>query len=96
MNTENTQAAALEQKLQQQIDLIEQAITKIRQNEMLDISFMDKEVADICQKIIQSEDEAVKMLEPKVIEMITRLDDFAVELKEYQERVQPDKDANGA
>lgn len=81
--------AALEQKLQQQIDLIEQAITKIRRNEVLDISFMDKDVAAICQQIIKSEEDAVQALEPKMIEMITKLDDLALELKEYQDRAGP-------
>ncbi|MCB9996492.1 MAG: hypothetical protein H6869_08670 [Rhodospirillales bacterium] len=77
----------LEQKLQQQIDTIEKAIIKIRNNELLDISFMDKEVADICQQVIHSEDAAVQALEGKMIEMITKLDELAVELKEYQDRV---------
>lgn len=82
----------LEQKLQQQIDTIEKAIIKIRNNELLDISFMDKEVADICQSVIHSEDGTAQALEGKMIEMITKLDELAVELKEYQDRVRTDDD----
>ena len=82
----------LEKKLQQQLDTIERAIIKIRNNELPDIGFMDKEVAEICQKVIHSEDESIRALESKMIEMITGLDELAVELKMYQERVNPDKD----
>lgn len=80
----------LEQRLQAQIETIDEAIAKIRQNELLDIGFMDKEVAGICQQIIHSDEDAIKALEAKMIEMITRLDELAVELKQYQDRVNPE------
>lgn len=79
----------LEQLLQKQMDNINNAITKIRQNELVDISYMDGEVATICQKIAQAQDGEGQQLESKVIEMINLLDNLSVELKDYQERSAP-------
>lgn len=80
-------AEDLEQKLQVQMDRIQDTITKIRQNELPDISDMDKEVSELCLKIIHSNEETVKNLEPKMVNMINMLDELAVEIKEYQDRI---------
>lgn len=80
----------LQQRLQKQIDAIDLAIAKARQNEVMDISFIDDEVVTICQEIVHGDKEAAKLLEPKMIEMINRLDELSVELKEYQDRIKPE------
>jgi len=80
----------LEKSLQQKIEQIDAAIIKIRHNVLVDISFMDKEVAKLCQQILGAEGMAAKMLEPKMIEMINKLDELAVEIKDYQDRMNPD------
>lgn len=77
----------LESNLQRQIGRIEEAIVKIRQNVLIDISPIDKDVAELCRKILGADEEAMKVLEPKMFEMINKLDEFAVELQDYQTRV---------
>lgn len=81
---------ALEQQLQAKIEQIDEAIAKTRQNETADIGFMDSEVATLCQTILKADSEESKALEPKMIEMIAKLDELAVELKDYQDRLNPD------
>jgi len=80
-------APDLEQALQNQIDKIGEAILQTRQNRIVDIGDMDEAVAMICQKIIHSSGDTIKALEPKMIAMIAKLDELAVELKDYQNRV---------
>lgn len=77
----------LETTLQTQIERIEEAIVRIRQNVVLDISPMDREVAELCRKILGADEEAMKVLEPKMFAMISKLDEFAVELQDYQDRM---------
>ncbi len=85
----NDNQAHLEQSLQKQMDNINHAITKIRQNELVDISYMNSEVTELCQKILQAEDQTAKNMEGKVIEIINLLDSLSIELKDYQDRVEP-------
>lgn len=80
----------LEASLQKQIGQIDEAIVKLRQNVVLDITFMDKEVAGLCQKILGADEAAMAVLEPRMIEMINKLDELAVELQDYQTRVDPE------
>ncbi len=79
-------AQELEKKLQHQIDQINEAITKTRNNELVDISHMDEEIADLCKTIIGAEENIAKELESKMIEMINILDSLAEELQDYQQR----------
>lgn len=85
--------AALEQGLQIQMDKLNEAITKIRRNELVDIGYMEQDVSELCAKILQSDEDASKILEPKMITLITVLDELAVELQEYQNRINPDGNA---
>ena len=80
----------LEQAIQSQIDKIDEAIVKARQNELIDMGDMDDAVATICQKIMHSEDKEMNRLEGRMIEMINKLDELAVELKGYQDRLAED------
>jgi hypothetical protein len=89
MNSKVLNVKELERKLEQQIDQINGAIIKVRRNILVDISFMDTEVAELCQTILKAEGMAAKRLEPKMIEMINKLDDLAMELKDYQDRINP-------
>lgn len=82
----------LESTLQIQIERIEEAIVKIRQNVVLDISPMDKDVAELCRKILGADEEAMKVLEPKMALMINKLDEFATELQDYQERINAEEE----
>ena len=90
MNAEPTDTAELQQKLQDKIGQIEAAIVKVRQNILVDVGFMDSEVAALCQSILRLEGEDAKMLEPGMIEMINKLDELAIELKDYQDRIRPE------
>ncbi len=76
----------LEARLQSLIDRIDGAITKTRQNQLIDISFMDQDVAALCREIIESDREEAKALEPRMIDVINRLDELAEEIKHYQDR----------
>ncbi len=80
----------LEENLQKQIDQIDAAIVKLRHNVLIDVSFIDREVAALCQQIIGADGMAAKMLEPKMLEMINKLDELAVEIKDYQDRMNPE------
>lgn len=83
-------AKNLEKSLQDMIGQIDEAIVRVRQNILVDISFMDQGVADLCLRVIRSDDAATKALEPKMVELINRLDELAVELKDYQDRIRPE------
>ena len=56
------------------------------QRKQVDISHMDKEIADLCKTIIGAEENIAKELEGKMIEMINILDSLAEELQDYQQR----------
>ena len=82
-------ASDLEGQLQLQIEKINDAISKARQNEIIDMTGMDDDVSEICRKIMSLDNNAVGDLESKMIQMINLLDELAIELKQYQDRVDP-------
>ena len=91
MNDGPVNAETLGKSLQDKIDKIDEAIVKARKNILVDISFMDREVAAICQQILKAEDNALQTLEPKMAEMINKLDELAEEIKAYQDRIEGDR-----
>ncbi|PJB69185.1 MAG: hypothetical protein CO093_11105 [Alphaproteobacteria bacterium CG_4_9_14_3_um_filter_47_13] len=80
----------LEKNLQNQIDKINDAIVKVRRNELSNINNMDNDIADLCRRILNFRDGNAKKFEGKMVEMINCLDELAVELKAYQERTTQD------
>lgn len=77
----------LELEIQARIERIEDAITKVRNNEPADIKGMDNDVAALCSRIVRSDPATAKALEGPMLTMIARLDDLAAELKDYQHRI---------
>ena len=90
MSQNNMSLEELEKNLQSQIDKINDAIIKVRRNELSDIGNMDNDIADLCRRILNSSDKNAKKFESRMVEMINRLDELAVELKAYQERTTQD------
>lgn len=82
-------SAALEAEMRKQIERLDDTIVKVRQNVLVDIGFMDKDVAVLCKRILNADPAVARELEPRMVEMINRLDELAIELKDYQDRVNP-------
>lgn len=87
-----TDKETLEKNLQEQIDLIEEAIAKTQRDEIVDLGTMDDQVAAICKDAVRLEAQAAKHLEGKMGEMIAALEMLESELKDFQQRAQQDSE----
>lgn len=82
----------LENRLQAQIDKIEEVIDKTRRDEIVDISDMNQQVNDICQNIVKLESRTARHMETKMSEMIGSLEILEKELKAFQERIRKEEE----
>ncbi len=84
MNDAPPTAETLNNLLQQQIDIIHDAIGKMKNNEVPSLNDMDSVVASICQNIEKSDPEVAQQTETKMAEMISGLEGLAIALKDFQ------------
>lgn len=79
-------AEELNSRLQNQIDYIAEAINNIKQDNLMNMKPMDKEVASICEAIENADKDTAVATEAKMMEMVGLLDQLALELDEFKNR----------
>ena len=77
----------MRKQINNQIDVIEKAIAKARRNELVDLKTMEADVNILCFRIERLDDEEIKMFEPFLHLMTTKLDELENELMAFQERM---------
>jgi hypothetical protein len=74
----------IKQNLNDLTAFIEQAQIKLAQGEVIDLSHLDKDVATLCEAAIQLPPTQAKDVQPAMGEMISKLEELSVGLKDFQ------------
>jgi hypothetical protein len=80
-------AAAIRKQLQDQIEYLNQAIDNARQDNLQNIEPLDDKMDAICKAISELDEEDAVQFESPMAEMIGKLEELAIELKAFQERM---------
>ncbi len=85
--------AAFEDRFHELISFVEEALHKVQEDEMPDLSDLDGRVSNLCRDVESAGQEAAESVQPLMADMITKLDELAMVLTEYQQKAQetPDK-----
>lgn len=75
------------QSLQNHIDMIDQASAKLQQGQITNIKPMEAKIETLCMNIIAAGRETGMALEPKMKEMISKLDQFEAALSFHKEQL---------
>jgi hypothetical protein len=73
--------------LEAQISLIEDAIEKAYRNEIVDIEPIGTAVDEICRQIRTLDGETVREIQPRMLTMVSYLDQFSEAVSAYHERM---------
>lgn len=73
-------------RLTQTIDTINQAQNDVAAGKVKDLSFMDKDVAVICNDIMKLSPDEAAQVQPIMADMITRLEQLAGSLQAYKDQ----------
>lgn len=74
-------------RLNQTIDTIIQAQNDVAAGKVKDLSFMDKDVAVICNDIMKLNPDEAAQIQPIMADMITRLEQLASDLQAYKDNL---------
>ncbi|MCB1556418.1 MAG: hypothetical protein KDJ15_03800 [Alphaproteobacteria bacterium] len=77
-------AEALQTRLREQIDLINESIEKVRSREIVTLDGMDDTVATICHDIETGDPDVARSMGALMGEMVGRLEDLATALNDFQ------------
>jgi|GEM_PF-1661525 len=77
-------AEAIEAELAKQTDLIGAAIESVRGGTVADINEVERNVAVLCNEISGMPQEDAQRLEPAMAQMISKLEELAVALHDFQ------------
>ncbi len=83
-------AQEYEERFQELTGFVEDALTKVKGDEMPDLSNLDERVSGLCSDIESADDETTARVQPMMAEMIGKLDELALALTEYQAKIQSD------
>ena len=82
-----TKTAAIRKQLEDQIEYLNKAIDNARQDNIQNIEPLDDKMDEICKAISELDEDEVAQFESPMAEMIGKLEELAVELKAFQERM---------
>ncbi|GJL84387.1 MAG: hypothetical protein DHS20C02_01620 [Micavibrio sp.] len=82
-----------EERFHELTTFVEDALTKVKSNEMPDLSNLDERVSGLCSDIEAADDETTARVQPMMAEMIGKLDELALALSEYQQKLQSDPES---
>ncbi len=79
-----SKANDIKQKLEQIILFIEEAQKKLQEGEVINLSHLDGEVEALCQQTLQLPPSDAIEVQPIMGNMITKLEELGVALKDFQ------------
>ncbi len=77
-------AEQLKTRLREQIDILDDALFKIRNRELVALDRMEHTIAAICNDIQTGDPETARTMGPLMADMIARLEEMALALKDFQ------------
>lgn len=81
-----TDAASLTQRLQDLIVFIDEANASMDRDAVPTLNNLDQKVAKLCMDVEQSPPVIAKQIQPLMAQMITKLDELALKLQDFQTR----------
>ncbi len=88
MSSDTNAGQNYEERFHELTVFVEEALVKVRNDEMPDLSQLDGRVAGLCADIEAAEPQVQSYVQPLMATMIGRLDELATALNEYQQKLQ--------
>ena len=79
-----------EEQFHELTSFVEEALEKVKNDEMPDLSNLDERVSSLCGDIETADEDTKARIQPMMATMIGRLDELAQALTAYQQKVQGD------
>lgn len=79
-------------RLQELVSFIENAQEQLSGGQVVNLSHLDDEVAEICEHTLQLKPEEAAQIQPVMADMITKLEELGIALQQFQANL---KDKNG-
>lgn len=77
----------LRRKMEEINDFVQDAETRVRNGEMVDLSGMDRDVAAVCTKAVALPSEQARDIQPLMAEMIGNLERLSTALKDFKDNI---------
>ncbi len=77
-------ADQIAQRLQELSSFIESAQQQLQKGEVVNLSHVDAEVAQLCDQTLKLKAEEAVQIQPVMAEMISKLEELGVALKDFQ------------
>ena len=84
-----SQTAPIIKRINELTDFIGRAQDKLQQGEVSDVSHLDNEVKRLCDQTLSLKAADALQVQPSMGEMITKLEQFAQALKDFQTKFNP-------
>ncbi len=81
-------AEELQSRLNNMIDFVIQATDQVESGTLANLGSLDKDVSQLCSDIESAAPEVAQAVSGKMAEMVSKLEDLARALKDYQDRSQ--------
>lgn len=79
-----TKTDAIVTKLQDMTQFIEQAQEKLKKGDVINLSHLDGEVAQLCDETLKLPPQEAMKVQPIMAKMISRLEELGLALKDFQ------------
>ncbi len=84
-------AEELQNRLDNMIEFVDQATEQVESGTLANLGTLDKDVSQLCNDVESSSPEVAQAVSNKMAEMVSKLEDLAKALNDYQDKVQSEQ-----